>query len=97
MKRITKIIFVILILTLTVSCLFACSGHSHVYSDNWAYDSEFHWQECECGEDKGKQSHAFTDEVCECGYQKPNEHTHNFDQKNFDEKYLKSHSPHISR
>lgn len=49
--------------------------HEHSFSDQWSYDSSFHWHECECGQRQDELAHRFikTDSegrsICSvCGY-----------------------------
>ena len=44
--------------------------HIHEYSTEYTYDAEFHWFECECGDDKGNAPHVFVDGKCVCGQTK---------------------------
>ena len=97
-KKLTKLLTVVLSLLAITSFSLACAPstpdnggegnnppqHTHAYPETYTFDSEFHWFECECGEDKGKAAHSFTDGKCICGYEKE-EHTHNFSKIEHDE------------
>ncbi len=75
-----------------IGCGGSCNGcnadtspeHVHVYSNEYSYNSESHWYECECGEGKDITNHAFVNDVCVCGYIKTHVHAYNtlkFDSK----------------
>lgn len=36
--------------------------HTHEFGDEWKYDENFHWHECECGEEDEKMSHRISSE-----------------------------------
>ncbi|MBQ4098134.1 MAG: hypothetical protein IJC72_02390 [Clostridia bacterium] len=59
--------------------------HTHEYSTEYKYDDSNHWFECECGEKSEQIKHTFTDGKCVCGYEKEEEHTHDFDEIKYDE------------
>lgn len=70
--------------------------HTHEYSTEYKYDNDYHWHECECGEDKGNAPHSLVDGKCACGYEKKEEeqttttpdtstHTHDYTINNFDD------------
>ncbi len=109
MKKLTKILVAILSLLAITSFALACAPnegennnppqHTHAFSTEYYHDNDYHWFECECGEDKGKTAHSFTDGKCSCGYEKEEaggqtpttpEHTHNFDRTTSHDDYLKS-------
>lgn len=93
-RRLTKILVLVLSLIALISFTVACTPqHVHEYAQILTYNAEFHWFECECGEDKGSAEHVFNDGKCVCGYEKTEEgggsqdapttpenpsHTHNF-------------------
>lgn len=57
-----KIISFVLVLTLSIGLLISCD-HEHSYSDDWTYDSDFHWHACtesdDCDEKGEKSAHDF--------------------------------------
>ncbi len=74
--------------------------HSHSYNTEWSTDEANHWHECTCGDKKDVAAHTpgaaateTTPQTCTiCGYviKAALGHTHNFNQKNTSETYLKS-------
>lgn len=58
--------------------LTAC--HSHIYSEEWAADSQYHWHVGECGHDvtQDREKHNFKSNKCTvCGYIVAATHKHN--------------------
>lgn|GEM_PF-3091700 len=39
------------------------SSHSHVFSENWKYDNNNHWHECDCGEKSDLSAHSFVEKI----------------------------------
>ncbi len=78
--KFTKILILALsLLAITCFALACAPQHTHVYSEEYSFDKESHWFECDCGEDMGKEEHSFTDGVCECGYEEDDgEHEHSY-------------------
>lgn len=60
--------------TITVSYTFpalAKEEHTHAYGNEWNFDANEHWRECECRDKAYKSVHDFKDGVCNvCGYKK---------------------------
>ena len=88
-KSFIKVLTLILLLFAIICVNFACNqqdndgdnAHVHEYSNFYYYDSEYHWFECKCGEDKDKEEHSYTDGLCVCGKQdspEKGEHIHSF-------------------
>ena len=59
--------------------------HIHSFDTNYTYDENKHWQKANCEHSDLKQNegeHTYSNNVCTiCGYCKPIEHTHTFDDK----------------
>ena len=53
------------------SLFFRVETHNHDFGNDWAYDTNNHWQECECGEKQDEAAHMFgTDNICDvCGFE----------------------------
>lgn len=74
----------ILTFVLTVCCMLsamfvfaACGGHKHSFSNEWTYDTEYHWHECtdkDCTEKSEYKKHDYsndTDPTCNtCGFER---------------------------
>ena len=46
--------------------------HKHSFSENWKYDSDNHWYECDCGEKDSLAGHTNSDGKCTtCGMEAP--------------------------
>ncbi len=44
--------------------------HEHAFGNEWKYDEDCHWRECECGEITDFDEHDMVDGVCSvCGYE----------------------------
>lgn len=44
--------------------------HEHAFGNEWKYDEDCHWRECECGEKTDFDEHDMVDGVCSvCGYE----------------------------
>ena len=102
--NVIKILTLVFSLCFAIGVFSACDKNQHVheYSNTYSFDKEFHWYECECGEDKGKTQHVFENNKCVCGYEKSSaneggnnqggttEHQCVFDRQVIHEDYLKS-------
>ncbi len=82
-KSIIKILTLVLSVVALICFAVACApqgnnGHTHEYSNTYSYDNDYHWFECECGEDKGKTAHVIENGECVCGF-KMATHTHVFE------------------
>ena len=50
--------------------------HIHSYPDNWTFDGDNHWKQCECGEKYSVEAHAYDngcDVNCDCGFERETE------------------------
>ena len=84
----------------TLYAIWEDKPHTHTYSTTWSTDETNHWHECTCGDKKDVAAHTpgaaateTTPQTCTiCGYviKAALGHTHNFNQKNTSETYLKS-------
>lgn len=84
----------------TLYAIWEDKPHTHTYSTAWSTDETNHWHECTCGDKKDVAAHTpgaaateTTPQTCTiCGYviKAALGHTHNFNQKNTSETYLKS-------
>ena len=85
----------------TLYAIWEDKPHTHTYSTAWSTDETNHWHECSvCGDKKDVAAHTpgaaateTTPQTCTiCGYviKAALGHTHNFNQKNTSETYLKS-------
>ena len=84
----------------TLYAIWEDKPHTHTYSTTWSTDDTNHWHECTCGDKKDVAAHTpgaaateTTPQTCTiCGYviKAALGHTHNFNQKNTSETYLKS-------
>ena len=85
----------------TLYAIWEDKPHTHTYSTTWSTDETNHWHECSvCGDKKDVAAHTpgaaateTTPQTCTiCGYviKAALGHTHNFNQKNTSETYLKS-------
>ena len=85
----------------TLYAIWEDKPHTHTYSTTWSTDETNHWHECSvCGDKKDVAAHIpgaaateTTPQTCTiCGYviKAALGHTHNFNQKNTSETYLKS-------
>lgn len=85
----------------TLYAIWEDKPHTHTYSTEWSTDAANHWHECSvCGDKKDVAAHIpgaaateTTPQTCTiCGYviKAALGHTHNFNQKNTNETYLKS-------
>ena len=84
----------------TLYAIWEDKPHTHTYSTTWSTDAANHWHECTCGAKKDVAAHTpgaaateTTPQTCTiCGYviKAALGHTHNFNQKNTSETYLKS-------
>ena len=84
----------------TLYAIWEDKPHTHTYSTEWSTDETNHWHECTCGDKKDVAAHTpgaeateTTPQTCAvCGYviKAALGHTHNFNQKNTSEAYLKS-------
>ena len=84
----------------TLYAIWEDKPHTHTYSTTWSSDETNHWHECTCGDKKDVAAHTpgaaateTTPQTCTiCGYviKAALGHTHNFNQKNTSETYLKS-------
>ena len=73
-NRITKVLVLALSLLMTICVAAACNdnsqpAHTHSYSNEYSFNKDSHWFECECGEDKGEELHSIVDGKCVCGYE----------------------------
>ena len=59
-RQIVSILFSILFLSLS-ACTLLGDGHVHTFSNEWTYDSSYHWHKATCGHDviKSKAEHTF--------------------------------------
>ncbi len=85
----------------TLYAIWENKPHTHTYNTTWSTDAAKHWHECSvCGDKKDVVAHTpgapateTTPQTCTiCGYviKAALGHTHNFNQKNTSETYLKS-------
>ena len=90
MKKLLMILTMIFTTCISAVTMTGCdlfspgSSHTHEYSTEYSYDANYHWFECDCGEDKGKTAHVINNHACICGYQ---EHVHVFDREMIQEIY----------
>ncbi|MBD5632295.1 MAG: InlB B-repeat-containing protein [Clostridia bacterium] len=66
MKKKSVIICLLAAVSATTIAAAAGCGNGHDHSYTWKYDSEQHWQECECGDVKGTAAHADADNNGKC-------------------------------
>ena len=85
MKKLLITLTLILTLCLTAFTLTACTKnngdnipHIHEYTTEYTFDNDYHWFECECGEDKGNTAHVLNNGVCICGYEEKETHIHDY-------------------
>ena len=67
-NKLFKALALILVFNFILGMLIACGDnteiHSHAFSEAYAYDSDYHWTECECGEKTAEAIHVGGEAGC---------------------------------
>ena len=57
-----KVLLTALLVVAMIFALISCDNHEHDFSNDWSYDEDMHWHECEsdgCSQTKDKADHEF--------------------------------------